>query len=88
MRSSGDGAIFEEHVNTPEARAVVKRPLSGNFVIWCATFGAPSFVCSGSNGFVARVRRWIFYNVGHAIVRFSPTLANAGHVVSDARLLT
>ena len=40
MRSSGDGAIFEEHVNTPEARAVVKRPLSGNFVIWCAIFGA------------------------------------------------
>ena len=48
----------------------------------------PSFVRPGSNGFVARVRRWIFYNVGHAIVRFSPVLANAGHVVSDARLLT
>jgi hypothetical protein len=32
MRNSGDRTIFEEHVNTPEARAVVKRPLSGDFL--------------------------------------------------------
>jgi hypothetical protein len=32
MRSSGDRTIFEEHLNTPEARAVVKRPLSGDFL--------------------------------------------------------
>ena len=33
-------------------------------------FGVSLFLCPGSNGFVARLRRWVFYNVGHAIVRF------------------
>ena len=72
MRNSGDRTIFEEHVNTPEARAVVKRPLSGDFFTSTLDpmFGVSLFLCPGSNGFVARLRRWVFYNVGHAIVRF------------------
>jgi len=46
-------------------------------VIFCtsildAMFGVSLFLCPGSNGFVARLRRWVFYNVGHAIVRFCP----------------